>query len=427
MEEQSRRHDSVDQEEQRAPKLPRICRIVYDYPVDGKPTYGLQPVFYYLSKEQARRGYEMHVIARRQWSQPPHESCDGVIIHRVSDPFTVNAIRTLRNLTSDRKETIVHTHGTAGLFMAAVKRYFRVSLVSHVHGSSRSHAIPVVLKVGDTTLGYSAWGVANSYLRERTLWTAADRVAAVSNAVRDDLVSHYGISPDKTRVVYNGVDPNLFRPIPNAEIPNMPELRGKKVVLYVGHFGFRKGLIHLIKAMGRVTEEVPESVLVCIGGVPGWLGKSEYWRYTKDLIRISGLERKIFLLDKIPNPDLPLFYSACAVFVLPSYYESFAKVLVEAMACGKPVVATSSGGPVEVVDGQGLTAGLLVEFGAERQLANALISILQDDRKAREMGANGRKRVLADFTWKRVGDRVDQVYHEVMNGTSVPGRDAVGF
>jgi len=169
----------------------------------------------------------------------------------------------------------------------------------------------------------------------------------------------------------------------------------------------------LIKAMGQVVKEVPDSVLVCVGGAPKWLGKGDYWQYLEQLIKSNGLEGKVFLLDRVPNRTLPVFYSACNVFVLPSYYEAFAKVVLEAMACGKPVVVTKVGVPGGVIENRGSPTGVLVNFGSERQIADALISILQNDQMARQMGANGRARVLADFTWQKVVERIDSIYQEV--------------
>jgi len=275
--------------------------------------------------------------------------------------------------------------------------------------------MPAVLRFGEIRLGYSSWGIATSYIRERTLWTAADRVAAVCGSVARDLVSHYGVRPERIRVTYNGVDANLFRPIPDAKVPNLPEAEGKKVVLYVGHFGLRKGLIYLIKAMARVAKEVPDSALVCVGGVPDWLGKGQYWPYLKQIIESNNLEGKVFLLGKVSNSALPLFYSASTVSVLPSYYEAFPKVVIEAMACGRPVVATKDGGPAEAIEDGGARAGLLVSFGSEGELADALTTILQDERLGERMGEVGRKRVVADFTWERVAQRIDSMYGELFN------------
>jgi len=273
--------------------------------------------------------------------------------------------------------------------------------------------MPVVLRFGEVKLGYSRLNTTTSYLREKVLWSSADRVAAVSGAVGKDLVKHYGIPSEKVRVTYNGIDPELFKPVQGAAIPHHPELEGKKVVLYVGHFGLRKGLIHLIGAMGQVAREAPGSVLVCVGGVPDWLGGGKYWEYLRLLIDRNNLQGKVFLLDKVPNSELPLYYSACSVFVLPSYYEAFAKVVLEAMACARPVVISKEGGPREAIQGDS-PAGLLVSYGSRKELADSIITILQNEALAEEMGLNGRKRVLTDFTWEKVSQRMDSMYAEVL-------------
>jgi glycosyltransferase involved in cell wall biosynthesis len=393
----------------------RICRIVPDYPVAGNANYGLQPVFYYLSREQVRLGHEVHVVTRRNKSQPAHEVYDGVVVHRVEGPFTLGAARLLRELTNTPMDSVVHTHSTSGLFMSALRRVSKRSpLISHVHGTTRSPFAPMTLKFGSTVLDYSPMKVTTSYLREKALWSTADGVAAVSKVVKRDLISYYGLRPEKIAVTYNGIDATLFRPRSDGEIPNMPALNGKKIVLYVGHFGLRKGIFHLLGAMKRVTREVPDAVLVCIGGVPDWLGKTEYWSQLDSLIKGSGLSDKVFMLDRVPNSTLPAYYSACSVFVLPSYYEAFAKVVLEAMGCGKPVITSTDGGPSEAVV-NGKAAGILVPYGSETGLADALITLLQDERLAKEMGRNGRERIEKDFTWPIVARRIDSMYQAVLN------------
>ena len=251
------------------------------------------------------------------------------------------------------------------------------------------------------------------YFRERLFWASAERVLAVSNALRDDLITRYRISGEKISTVYNGVDTHLFRRVLDADpIPReLKQFSGRRIILYVGHFGPRKGLIFLIRAMREITKEAPDTVAVCIGGVPEWLGKADYWSFLRKEISKYKLEDKILLLDKVPNETLPLYYSQASVFVLPSFYEAFAKVVLEAMACEDPIVITREGGPKEAID-EGKT-GLLVDYGSSSQLAAAVIEILLDEKRGRQMGSEARKRIERDFTWEAVAKRVNAAYDDV--------------
>jgi len=388
---------------------------VAEYPFEGKATYGLQPVFYNLSREQARRGHDVHVIARRQSaSTPAEEVYEGINVHRVEAPFTVNAFKRLRSLTNEKRASpaVIHTHATSGVFLAALKGAVNAPVLAHVHGTTRSPYMPVVLKYGDVELGYSPLGVALAYAREKALWSSADRVLAVSSAVKRDLISNYDIRSEKVNVVYNGVDTDIFRPGSNATVPIAKELEGKKVILYVGHFGLRKGLFYLIQAMKRIAMERDDVVLVCIGGVPNWLGDRRFWDYLKSFIDQNDLRSKVHLLDRVPNNELPGYYCRANVFVLPSYYEAFAKVIIEAMACGIPAVSSRMGGALDAID-DGKT-GLLFEYGNVTAASDAILSILDDEALAKRMGGLARQRVEKYFTWKEVANRVDAAYRQVL-------------
>lgn len=390
----------------------RILRVADDYPVGGKPTYGLQPVFYYLSREQARQGNEVHVIARKKGSQPSSESLDGVEIHRVENPFSVNAFQMIRRLANGGSSppTIIHTHATNGLFLAPLKKTLKARLVAQVHGTSHSHYMPRKLSSVSTEVSYSPLKMSYYYFRERTLWSAADRVVTVANVIKNDLISFYGIHDDKINVIYNGVDTSIFKPLRNFEVPKeLQKLEGKKIVLFVGHFGLRKGLPFVIEAMKSVKESVKDAVLVCIGGVPSWLGdKEDYWSFLRSMIERAGLEDTVYLLDKVPNALLPMYYSMASVFVLPTYYEAFGKVIIEAMACGLPVITTRRGGNEEAV-GEGVT-GLLVNYGSASELSDAITKILKDEKLGRSMGEKGRERVEREFTWNIVANRLSEAY-----------------
>lgn len=390
----------------------KVCRLVWDYPTRGQSSYGLQPVFVNISEEQVRQGYEVHVIAKRNEGEPREEFWNGVHVHRVSPPFTVSALDGILRMTYGSSDWVVHTHATCGFFLTFLRRFRQFPLVTHVHGSSRSHYVPIQYKSGQIEVDYSPFKVAYSMLREKMLWSSADKVLAVSKATANDIIDSYGVKPETVRVVYNGVDTHLFFPAIRSPCPGT--LRGiseRRVILFVGHFGVRKGVFHLIRAMRLIKKEVPDSHLVCVGGVPSWLGGKDYWGMLKSEIAKNDLEGHVTLMDAVTQSALVEYYRFARVFALPSYYESFSKAAAEAMACGKPVVATKKGGLEEVVC-NGHT-GELVGYGAVNELAASLTGLLQDESRAVEMGRRGRERVEQLFTWKAVVKNVSAAYKEL--------------
>jgi glycosyltransferase involved in cell wall biosynthesis len=392
----------------------KICRLVWDYPLAGEATYGLQPVFTNLSEEQAKQGYEVHVLTTRTKGQPKDEYVRGVNIHRLGQPFNLGILSYLRRLTDSGRGWVVHSHATCGFILFALKPIRRFPLVSHAHGTSRSHHTPLKIETGEIKVDYSSLSVNYHATRERLLWGSADRVLAVSKVSGQDIVEAYHVSDDKVRVVYNGVDSDLFRPISNPRTPDeIKALEGKRILLYVGHFGMRKGLFFLINAMKKVKDEFSDAHLVCIGGVPSWLGKYDYYALLKRLAELNGVSSNVTFLKAVRHRELVNFYNKAEISVLPSYYETFSKVCTEAMSCEVPLVASRSGGLPEIIE-HGKT-GLLVRYGDSRGLASAIIDLMSDEKRRRATGRSSRERVLKFFTWKAVAERISSVYSELDN------------
>ena len=390
----------------------KVCRLVWDYPRAGQASYGLQPVFTNLSEEQARQGYEVHVVSPRSPGYPAEEVANGVVVHRVPAPFNLSVLKLARKLTDSDDGWVVHSHATAGFLLFGTKMFRRFPLVSHVHGTSRSHHVPLTVKNGALSVDYSSLSVNYSMLRERILWSSADRVLTVSRASMDDVTDVYRLRPEAVRVVYNGVDPDLFRPVPDPVLPEeFDSIKGKRMILFVGHFGVRKGIFYLIRAMKLIKAEVPDAHLLCVGGTPAWLRNNDYWGLLRREAERNGVSNDVTLHDAVSNRLLVDFYNSAEVFAIPSYYETFSKVTLEAMSCGKPVVATRAGGLPEVVDDA--KTGKLVRFGSVGDLARAVVEIMQDRRGSREMGRLGREKVLRMFTWKAVAERITSVYREL--------------
>jgi len=387
---------------------------VADYPSAGQSSYGLQPVFVNLSEEQARLGYEVYVISRRSPGQPSNETSNGVQVHRVGNPYSVSALDLTIRLTRGERDWVLHPHATSGLFLSLTHRAFPTPLVCHSHGTSRSHDVPLRIDGDSMRAVRSGDGMAFHMLRERTLWSSADRLLVVSKAVMRDVVESYGVDQAKVRVVYNGIDTELFSPSVRGPLPpQLTPLAGKRVIIFVGHFGLRKGIFYAIRAMRRVREEFPDVHLVCVGGTPAWLGRNDYRRMLEEEARRNGVENSVTLLEAVKNTELVEFYRHSEALVLPTYYEAFSKVAAEAMGCGLPVVATRTGGlPEVVVDGE---TGFLTSFGDSEAISARLITLLGDGQLRERMGARGRERVAREFTWHAVAERTRSAYNELQS------------
>ncbi len=334
-----------------------------------------------------------------------------MVIHRILPPFSINVLVWINKNIGKNPDWVVHTHATAGVSLAFTRRIRTFGLFSHVHGTSRSHFTPIRYRSGRISVDYSSTRTSYHMLREKTLWSSADRVLTVSNATSRDVIDYYGIDSGMVRTVYNGVDTQLFRPSNDIESPApLEELSDRQIVLFVGHFGLRKGIFFLIRAMRQVVASFPRAHLVCVGGVPEWLGGKDYWEVLEREIAANGVGNNVTLLDAVENRELVAYYAHAQLLALPSYYESFSKVTAEAMACGLPVVATKSGGLEEVVE-DGKT-GILVRYGSVLELAKAIETLLRDEDLRHRMGAEGRRKVESMFTWSAVVERITHAYEE---------------
>jgi len=210
---------------------------------------------------------------------------------------------------------------------------------------------------------------------------------------------------EKTVVIPYGVDVNFFSPSRGMDDveAKIHEKYGERIVLYVGLLRYYKGLNVLIEAMKDV-----DGRLIIIGRGPEWQNLNRW-------IVEKRLHNKIILEGSVTNFNLLPYYRACDVFVLPSIYrsEAFGIVLLEAMACGKPIISTELGTATSWVNQHGVT-GLVVPPGDPKSLADAINTLLNDRDMARRMGEEGRKRVLENFTKELMAERVLRLYEEVI-------------
>jgi len=226
---------------------------------------------------------------------------------------------------------------------------------------------------------------------------AADRVTTVSERVGRELAEHYGV--EHATVVGNGVDPDCF-------YPDGADYDGR-YVLFVGRLDYPKGVPDLLEAAKSVVRNHGIEFVVTGKGPQRDRLERLAERYgIADSVRFTGYvsrERQIYL------------YQNATAFALPSHYEGLPTVLLEAMACGTPVVATAVGGCPEVIDDG--TNGLLVPAGEPSSIAAALDELLDDAELRDRLGRKARQTILDRYTWEAVTNAFEQEYQAALKAT----------
>jgi len=233
----------------------------------------------------------------------------------------------------------------------------------------------------------------------RETYRRSDAIASVSRYSSKELLD-MGIPESKIFTVYNGVDIERFNPSINAE-EIRSKYRGKKLLLYVGPLTERKGLRYLLSAMPFILKEMEDVLLILVGS-----GDESPLKKMCDEL---GIREHVVFTGFIDEEHLPMYYSACDLFVFPSLQEGFGMVLTEAMACQKAVIASNNSAIPEVVG----DTGILVAPRNPEALGAAVLDLLNDSVKRRDMEMLAFKRVRNLFTWDSVADRVTDMYGSV--------------
>lgn len=223
-------------------------------------------------------------------------------------------------------------------------------------------------------------------LVEAEVMASADRIIAFSPHERDAMARLYGADAKKVSLVPCGVDLSVFRPLDQKSVRARLGLNGEKILLYVGRIEPLKGLDLLVETAAQM--DTGESVRMIVVGADA-NGDREMDR-VKGLAKERDLEDQIDFVGQVEHSDLPLYYNAADVCVVPSYYESFGLVALESMACGTPVVATRVGGLSTVIR-HGST-GYLKSWRCPEAFANSVEMIISSDGLQQSMGEAARKR-----------------------------------
>jgi glycosyltransferase involved in cell wall biosynthesis len=390
----------------------RICFISFEYPpflIGGAGIYAI-----HITKELAKLGHEVHVISPIIRNQKMVSFEDTVFVHRIptihkrflrAPSFWLNLTRKYSTL---REEIggfdVIHSNGMSDLSLS--KQKVKEPRVTTVHHLAYSVSKPVsfterLLELNGET------GLASLF--EKHVIHRADKIIAVSDFTKNDLLSTYSEQPSKIEVIYNGVCPADFTISPEEVIKTKAhfDLENKTTFLFVGRINDkRKGLPLLLKAFKILSERETFVKLMIVG--------SGDQTSVRALVELLGLQKYVVFTGYVTDKLLKMIYCACDVFVFPSMLEGFGLVVLDAMASGKPVVCMNRGAIPELVrDG---VNGLLVNKPDPRELATAMAFFVDHPSTITEMGQRNREWAL-NFSWVKSAKLTEQVYKSMLNFT----------
>jgi glycosyltransferase involved in cell wall biosynthesis len=305
---------------------------------------------------------------------------------------------------------VVAQHGGLGRILWALARaaaHERVDALHVQYFAPLAYARPVVVVVHDLSFLHVASSPPGLRLALRALvpWSVrrAARVITPSEFTRRDLETRYGVTPDRIRVTWYGVSES-FRPLPEAATRAVLTRYGLEpgFIFSLGRLNRRKNLGTLLRAFAMLRAQGQADLSLVIGGKVDY-GVEELVRGFRE----SGRASRVHWVGAIPDGDLPAFYAGATCFVYPSLFEGFGLPLVEAMACGCPVVSSNRTACPEVVG----TAGLLVDPEDVNGIAEAIARVVDDDALRADLRDRGLARSRL-FTWKESARRTLEVLRE---------------
>jgi starch synthase len=362
-----------------------------------------------LSDPAASRNPNLHVTFENPWGQISHGT--QAKFKGALEALSLNLLQQLHL----EKLDVIHTH-TWYVAMAGflAKKLYGIPFVLTTHSLEPLRA----WKAEQLGSGYalSSW-------MERIAILDADAIVAVSNGTKADILRAYPeVDAGRISVIYNGIDLEQYQFTPDtAALRTYGVDETKPYVLFVGRITRQKGVTHLVEAIKYLAAGT--QVVLC-AGAPDTPEIAAEMREKVEAARAAG-GNVVWIEKMVTKAEAIQLYSHCAVFCCPSVYEPFGIINLEAMACRAPVVASATGGILEVVvEGE---TGHLVPFVADpvtgfpvdadafaRDLAMRISGLLADPVEAKRMGEAGRKRVEEYFSWGAIADQTIALYRRLI-------------
>ena len=393
----------------------------------GKETGGMNVYVRELSRELARRGHRVDIFTRSQDPAVPHIEMDGLglggdVFHIPAGPEAPYNKHHLFNYLPQFVHGVQEFMDTEKIHYDVYHSHYWLSgwVARELQHCQRAPVVQMFHTLG-AMKNAVARGSADRETEkrievEREIMQFADRIVASTPRDCQQMIDLYGAPGNNIAVIPPGVDLSLFHPISKAEAKEFVESPlDRQSVLFVGRIDPVKGIDVWFQAMALIVERDPElreKMCVClIGG-----DVDEETPPDAELARLQtlkdelGIGNLVTFLGKRSQQCLPYYYAAADVVVMPSLYESFGMVALEAMACGTPVVASDVGGLSFVVrNGE---TGYLVPEGDPHALAECLGHLLRNPELRAHLGQRGIE-VAREYAWPRIADKIEELYFDL--------------
>ena len=385
-----------------------------------------------LTRELGRRGVGVDVFTRSQDEHVPHVLHDlgygNRIVHIRAGPEVPMVKTELVEYLPKFLEGIIQFSQAKGLTYDLIHSHYWLSGLAALELRDL-WSVPIIqmfhtLAVMKNRVARSEYD-AESKVRvdaEKRLLREVDRVVAATQAEVAQIQWLYQIGTENVVVIPPGVDTSHFYPIANDEAKEFAGIsQEKRIILYVGRIETLKGIETLLRAIAQLIEDgvfqnTPFGLLV-IGGDANLSTEntSAEMLRLKDITESLGLSSVVSFLGKCDQDILNYYYSAADIVVVPSHYESFGLVALEAMACGTPVVASETGGLVFLIrDGE---TGFHVPAGDVDSLADRLTRLLKDDVLLARLGSQAAA-YAKEYDWALVTDQILDLYGTLLPKTA---------
>ncbi len=368
----------------------------YFYPHLG----GVESHVLELSKHLIDLGHEVFVVTTKLEDTKTEETVEGVPVKRV-EPITIflstPIVPGVRDVLSKEDYDVLHSHSPPPLMSFfgvrnAKKKDVPFILTYHCDLEIPHPVGPLIVNLYQRTFGTYTVSKADKIITTTTSYGATSK--AVWHREAD--------------IIPNAVDEKRFHPSNDgSQIRKKLGLEDEKLITYVGRIVYHKGLEYFVRAAKYLKEENVKFLLV---------GTGDFRSELEDIIKNEKLEDKVMFAGRVPNEELPNYYAATDIFVLPSVsrLEAFGIVALEAMASCVPVIVSDIPGVRDViVEGK---HGLLTEPMNSEDLAGKIRTLIENPDMAERMGKNGRDRVEEKFTWSKVAKELEEVYGSIVNG-----------